>query len=345
MTSSAYAASGVDMNAKAEFVDLIRQRIAAAWPGAGEEIGGFAGTISLSKPTAEITGCTDGTGTMVILAALTERLEVAGNNAAGMSLMDAYAESAHPVGLLDNLYFAKLIPEKHIAIIDGLIAACRRADTCRLIGGETEQLLDMFRQPWMVLVNTAVVAVPDSAIITKQVEAGQIVWGWRSNGLGSNGFSLARRVLHLNERLSRVMPRLNRHVPALGKTLADALLEPAPIWIKQIETQRLNGVRFAAHAHITGGGLVDNIPRVLPANCKVILDRSSWQRPPIFSLIQHTGGIDPQEMDRVFNQGLMVVSILDRSSRDPDTPNMQPIGTVEKRSADEPQVQFISQFN
>jgi len=137
---------------------------------------------------------------------------------------------------------------------------------------------------------------------------------------------------------------LQRHEKDLGTSLVDALLVPAPIWIKQIEIARSMGVRFAGHAHITGGGLVDNVPRILPENCKVVLDRSAWDRPPIFSLIQRVGEIESEEMDRVFNQGIMVVSILDQASAEPTAPNLIPIGRVEERVGEEPQVQFTGTF-
>ena len=126
--------------------------------------------------------------------------------------------------------------------------------------------------------------------------------------------------------------------------MASALLKPAPIWINQAEIQRLSGVRFTGHAHITGGGLVDNIPRMLPPTCKVVLDRSTWERPFIFSLIEQVGHIEPDEMDRVFNQGLMMTSIIDPQGSEPSTPNMRAVGTVEARDGDGPQVEFTGSF-
>lgn len=344
MSTSAYTASGVDIDASEQFVEMIRSRIGAAWPEAADSIGGFTGSVQLEHPITTISGCSDGCGTLCIVAALADRFDVIGQNAAAMSLVDAYVSGKTPLALLDVIDVAKLIPTKHIAIIDGLIAGCQKAGACRLIGGETAELPDLFRYDWMVNVNTTAIAVPHDGIITGIVEPGQNVWGWRSDGPASNGFSLIRKVFELKARPSRAVKRLERRVAELGESLADALLKPAPIWINQIEIQRQNGVHFAAHAHITGGGLLDNIPRVLPSHCKAVLDRSTWQRPPIFSLIEQRGNIDPAEMDRVFNQGIMVVSMLDKKSCEPTTPNIQPIGTVEKRSGDEPQVHFIGRF-
>ncbi len=342
--ASAYAKSGVDITAADRFVAMIRERIAKTWPDDSDQIGGFAGEIQLGRQTNKASASADGSGTMAILGALTERYEVIGINAAAMSLQDMYVAGSKPLGLLDVIDVGKLDPEKHIRIIDGLIDGCKHAGTCRLIGGETAELPDMFKHDWMVNVNTMAIGVPDDHVITGNVRKGQTVWGWRSDGPASNGFSLIRQVFDLKQRPSRARHKLLKHWPNLGETLADALLKPAPIWINQIEIQNRIGARFAAHAHITGGGLVDNIPRVLPPDCKVVLDRSTWHHPPIFDLIARDGKIESEEMDRVFNLGLMVVSILDPVGKEPDTPNILPIGTVEKRADGEPPVQFVGKF-
>src|SRR3989344_2938960 len=168
MNAFTYAASGVDIDAAEQFVALIKGRVSAAWPQAS--IGGFAGSLQLQQPTRRIVGCADGSGTMAILAALTDRFEVIGQNAAAMSLIDAYVTGAMPVGLLDVIDVAKLEPRKHIAIIDGLITSCKRAGSCRLIGGETAELPGMFRHEWMVNVNTSILAVPQDNIVTGNVE-------------------------------------------------------------------------------------------------------------------------------------------------------------------------------
>lgn len=343
MNASAYAQSGVNIDAGEQFVQMIRQRINAAWPDAGKEISGFSGRVRIARPTDKISGCADGSGTVAIVAAMMERFDVIGQNAAAMSLVDAYVSGAEPIALLDVIDVAKLVPEKHIGIIDGLITACKRASPCRILGGETAELPDMFRRKWMVNVNTAVNGVPGDQIVTGKVRPGQTVWGWRSEGPASNGFSLIRRVFRLKKR-TRSIKKLDKYCPAVGETLADALLKPAPVWVNQMESQRSIGVQFAAHAHITGGGLVDNIPRVLPDDCKVVLDRSMWQQPPIFDLIQRTGKVASEEMDRVFNQGLMVVSIVDPEGREPNVHAKQ-IGTVENRSEGESQVQFVGGFS
>ncbi len=345
MTETAYQRAGVNIDAGEHFVRLIRDRIQVAWPGAEREIGGFAGQFRLGSKYNGM-ACTDGSGTVAILCALTERWETLGQNAAAMTLVDLFVAGARPNVLLDVLDVATLNPEKHIGIIDGMIAGCKMAgSTCMLIGGETAELPDMFAQPWMVNVNTTAIGSPRYANHSPDpVRAGQGVFGWPSNGFGSNGFSLVRKVFGLRGEPAETLDKLNAIVPELGISLADAILQPTPIWISEIEKEIQNGVAYSGHAHITGGGLVDNIPRILPPDLKVVLDRSQWKRPPIFALTQKAGDISEAEMNRVFNQGLMMVSIASRGFSSSRSEFCQDIGTVVQRNGEEPQVQFCGEF-
>ncbi|MCE9643325.1 MAG: phosphoribosylformylglycinamidine cyclo-ligase [Candidatus Andersenbacteria bacterium] len=341
---TAYESAGVNIDAGEHFVRLIRDRIQAAWPGAEREIGGFAGQFRLGGKYNGM-ACTDGSGTVAILCALTERWETLGQNAAAMTLVDLFVAGARPNALLDVLDVAKLNPEKHIGIIDGMITGCKMADSrCMLIGGETAELPDMFAQSWMVNVNTTAIGTPryDNGS-SESVGAGQIVCGWPSNGFGSNGFSLVRKVFGLRGDPADMLNKLDEVWSDLGMSLADAILQPTPIWISEIENNSI-GVGLAAHAHITGGGLVGNIPRILPPDMKVVLDRSRWKRPPIFKLTQKVGDIPEEEMNRVFNQGLMMVSIARQGFTRHGSQFCQDIGVVEARKGNEPQVQFIGKF-
>ena len=344
-----YAASGVDIDAGERFAQMIKERVARAWAQAAEEIGGFAGEVKLSQPVTCFKAGSDGSGTVAILGALTGKLDVVGINAAAISLVDLYVSGAQPVALLDVIDVASLDPDKHIAIVDGLILACRLSSflnrPCVLLGGETAELPDMFKYDWMVNVNTTAIGIPASDIVTHNVQPGQKVYGWPSYGPASNGFSLIRKVFSLKGDPKTTKNLLSIHYHPLESRLADALLVPTPIWIRAIESLRACGVVFSAHAHITGGGLADNIPRVLPENCKVVLDRSAWPRPPIFRLIQRTGNVAQPEMDRVFNQGIMVASIVERSNESLHDVKALPIGTVVQRIGNEPQVQFTGSFN
>lgn len=345
MAKSLYAKAGVDMDAGEQFVDLICARVKAAWPDIAKNIGGFAGDFQLQYGSAKGVACTDGSGTVAVLCALTGTFDVLGQNAAAMSLVDAYVAGSLPVALLDVIDVAKLNPKHHIGVIDGLITGCKMTDPqCRLIGGETAELPDIFKEQWMLNVNTTAIGIKMPDIVTNNVCPGQNVIGWPSHGFGSNGFSLLRTIFRLKGDYKQARRRLAKVHAALGETLADALLRPAPIWVEKVEDQRMGGVLFAAHAHITGGGLVSNIPRVLPPHCKVVIDRNMIERQPIFALAQRMGKIPDAEMDRVFNQGVMMVSIVDNSGKAPLSAIARTIGQVEKRKRGEPQVQFINNF-
>ncbi len=343
--ASAYGNAGVDIDAGERFVQMIKKLVGDAWPQAEQEIGGFAGTFKFDGPQTIGSAGSDGAGTVAILGALAKRPKVIGLNAAAMSVVDVYAAGYLPVALLDVLDVAKLDPEQHIGVIEGLIDGCKMAGPqCRLIGGETAEMPDVFAHEWIFNVNTTVIGQPMEGLITKKVSAGQIVMGWPSYGFGSNGFSLIRKVYGLKQDPDETLRRLNECWSELGGPLVDSLLVPAPIWITEIEKQRAAGIKFAAHAHITGGGLVDNIPRILPGNLKVVIDRNNIERPPIFGITQWVGNIDSKEMDRVFNQGVMLVSIVDNDGKSPKYQYGKIIGEVEERKGDEPQVQFIGEF-
>jgi len=344
-TASVYKDAGVDLDAAIDWTDLVKERIAAAWPSddVAEEIGGFAGGGAIPVGAKKFKGGVDGTGTKAIVAALHDNFAGIGQDAVAMATVDTYISGGAVEAVWDILDVAKLDPQKHITIIDSIIEACLLAG-CRLYGGETAELPDMFKHDWMFNLNICALAFPRADSSYQPVKPGQPVYGWPSNGVASNGFSAVRRVFRLNERPSRARQRLNKRLACLGETLGDALLEPTPIHIKSIEEQCAKGVKFSGHAHITGGGLVENIPRMLPDHCKVILDRSKWTRPLIFPLLQKNGKIEQAEMDRVFNQGIMVASIVSDAGTAPDTVKTTQIGRVVERQGNGPQVEFIGQF-
>lgn len=342
---STYASAGVDISAGDRFAEMIKDRVNNAWPEMAKEIGGFAGGGIIPSYAKKVVGSTDGTGTVALLAAIAEKYDTIGFNAVAMGAVDAYVAGARPMYLWDTLNVGKLIPDEHIQIIDSIIAACKKAG-CKLGGGETAELPDMHRYPWVFNVDVAVVGFPNPALSYVPVRAGQKVYGWESFGPGSNGFSLLRKVHDLkikedfwfhirqafglkNKSLDRVVKNLMRPQPELdGKNLADVLLVPTPIWIPEIEAQRERGVKFAGHAHITGGGVPGNVPRILPREFQVTIDRSTWVRPAIFRFTQDVGKIAQDEMDRTFNQGIMVVSIVDPDGVLPNDPNCFEIGEV-----------------
>ncbi|MFC1721978.1 AIR synthase-related protein [Patescibacteria group bacterium] len=337
-----YAEAGVDIDQGKEFVKRLQNMRAKAWPDA-PPIGGFAGRCKIPTNRDEFDTSTDSTGTKIVLAALAEIYDGIGQDAVAMSAVDIYAAGSKPFHILDFFAVDHQETERDLAIMQSLINGCKLAE-CTLPGGELAVLPDFFKYPWMCELVTFAIGFPLPKPNYVSVEQGLTVWGWPSYGPACNGFSLLRKVFKLTDSPSRVRPRLHKHWDDLQSTLADALLAPTPIWIKDIEILRRKGVAFAGHAHITGGGLVENIPRILPANCKVIIDRRNWKRPPIFRLTQELGPVSADEMDRVFNQGIMMVSIAGSSGiRFPAWCKL--IGLVEKRRDNEPQVEFIGQYN
>ena len=360
-----YAGAGVNIDAGNLFTRMIRELIRENWPEAAQEIGGFAGGAKIPPGAVKFMGSTDGTGTVAILAALADELGGIGQNAVAMGAVDMYVAGARPTHLLDTLNVGHLVPEKHIKIIESIILGCLTSG-CILIGGETAELPDMFKFPWMFNLDVAVIGFPDPELEYVPMEEGMQLYAWPSHGPGSNGFSLLRKVhrlriqedgflgalrkiFKLQGSKSKVIDNLMKPRSDLGdKSLAEALLVPTPIWIPEMEASRKNGTRFAGHAHITGGGMVENIPRILPGDLKAMIWKYRISRPSIFRYTQEIGGISEDEMDRVFNQGVMVVSVVDPSGPGPVAPAFR-IGEIQKRKeklgAWEPQVDFKGKYN
>jgi phosphoribosylformylglycinamidine cyclo-ligase len=342
-----YAGAGVDIDAGEEFVALVRQLIAEAWPEMAEQIGGFAGGAVIPEGIEKIGSGCDGAGTKPLLSVLAGQLSGSGQDAAAMSLVDAYVGGFRPAFLLDTVKTGKLVPNVHIEIVKGVIAACKMAGAV-LLGGETAEMPGLYRYPWYFDVDTTTIGFADPALAYAEVQPGQDIFGWPSGGLGANGLSLARKILRLTEGPAKTKKRLQRRWPELGgQTLAEALLVPTPIWIQQAEAQRQQGVKFAGHAHITGGGLTNNLPRILPPHLTARIFCDSWVRPPIFGLLQRLGNVAQPEMSRTFNNGVMMASIV--VTPGPSDPtfsdqNALRIGQVVRRDGTEPQVEFVGQY-
>jgi len=346
----AYKSAGVDIGAGELFALMVKERIARAWgQDAAEEIGGFAGGGPIPKGAKIVKASVDGVGTKLHLLSLTDMLEVAGRDAVAMAC-DTYYAGNMPAFALDHLSVEKLNPERHIRVIDGVIRGCLDAG-CRLIGGETAEEPGTYPYPWRFNLDVMIIGFPSEEVAFVPVEPGQLVYGWHSGFPGANGFSLLRRVFKLDDSPQKVRRRLERYWPELGSTLAEALLGPTPIWVNAIEDYRKRGMVFSGHAHITGGGMVGNIPRIIPGNLKVVIDRKRWRRPAIFRLAQELGNVTDAEMDRTFNQGIIVVSLVSMKHRygiiglGDTTGSLVCIGGVSERLGNEPQVEFVGEYN
>lgn len=353
-----YRDAGVDIDKAEEFTRMIKKRVEQAWPGKGRHIGPFAAKARIPNGTKKFSPSADGTGTKIIIASLLGMFDGTGQDAVAMGAGDVFTE-AKPAYLLDVLDVARLKPELHIKIIESIIRGCLAAG-CKLIGGETAELPDVFAYPWMVNLNVFVAGFSDNEHPPPSIRSGYQVYGWPSHGIASNGFSLVRKVFGLTfgrgfsqpfrelfglgGSVYRAQKRLERYWPELGTTLGETLLTPTPIWISQIEALKEDGIRFMAHAHITGGGMPGNIPRILPPGCKVVIDRKSWVRPPIFRLIQELGKVSEEEMGRTLNQGVIMVSIVPPNTASLPEPALL-IGEVRKRKKEEAQVELIGKYN
>ncbi|MFA6255125.1 MAG: AIR synthase related protein [Patescibacteria group bacterium] len=340
----AYSNAGVNISAGNLIARMIKESIARAWPEAGEEIGGFAGGGPIPRGARLVKGSCDGAGTKPILAAIFGWLSGIGQDAAAMSGVDGYVAGIRPAYMLDTVKTGHLVPELHIHVVEGVIAACKLIG-CKLIGGETAEMPGLYRRDYYLDVDTTTIGFDDPDLAYVPVKVGQLVYAWPSGNLAANGLSLARKVMLLTGNPSDIRKRLERVWPELGsKRLGEVMLDPTPIWISRIEEQRKQGVKFAGHSHTTGGGLIDNPPRMLPPEFRLTLHRNRWTRPAIFPLIQRRGNVSLHDMEWTFNNGLMMLSIVDPDGASINDPDAICVGEIIPRKGNEHQVKFIGRY-
>ena len=296
--SSRYARAGVDIAAGERAVELIKRSARSTFqPGVLGDLGAFGGLYALGGDYREpvLVSSTDGVGTKLKVAIAMKRHHTIGRDLVAHCVNDILTSGAEPLFFLDYVALGKLEPDKVAELVDGMAAECR-ANGCALIGGETAEMPDLYAPDHYDLAGFIVGVVERDRIVDgTAIEAGDIVWGLPSSGLHTNGYSLARRAL-------AGLP-LDEQPAELGRPLGDELLEPHRSYL---DTMRplLQARLPRAMAHITGGGMLGNIPRVLPQGFGVELEWGSWPVPPIFPLIQRLGDVPFEEMLRVFNLGL-----------------------------------------
>lgn len=303
-----YSASGVDIDRGMEAVELIKDVLkdmpSDRFIGG---LGGFGGSFMLGSGGSDdlvLVAGADGVGTKLRVAIEANRHDTIGIDAVAMCVNDVVTSGAKPLFFLDYLAQGKIDPKKVQAIVSGIAEGCRRAG-CVLLGGETAEMPGFYVGDDYDIAGFAVGAVKRSEIIDgSAIQAGDVVIGLASSGLHSNGFSLARHVLFDIAHLS-----LSDEPDELGRPLADELLEPTAIYVKSI-LNLAEVVEVRGLAHITGGGLIDNPPRMLPPGLSIRLDPGSWCIPPIFRLLQRLGNIDDYEMRRTFNMGLGFIVVV-----------------------------------
>ncbi len=275
------------------------------------DIGGFGGLFraTLDKYKKPIlVSSTDGVGTKIIIAKMAGRYDTVGIDLVAMSVNDLIVQGAEPLFFLDYIAVGKLHWEKAKAMIKGVVRGCQESG-CALIGGETAEMPGVYQKDDFDMAGFAVGVVDEDELITgEDIREGNLIIGLASNGLHSNGFSLVRKLF-----FEKLKYEINRYVPALKTKLSDELLRPTAIYVKTVlslnEKFKIKGI-----AHITGGGFYDNIERILPEGKTAIINKKSWLKPPIFSVIQKEAKISDYEMYRTFNMGIGMVLVIDRKN-------------------------------
>ena len=310
-----YAAAGVDIDAGNRMVELIKPLVrATARPGTGAEIGGFGGLFDLKAAgfsDAVLVAATDGVGTKVKIAIEISRHDTIGIDLVAMSVNDLVVQGAEPLFFLDYFACGKLDPTIGATVVKGVAAACREAG-CALIGGETAEMPGVYQGSDYDLAGFAVGAVGRNEILPRgDIATGDIVVGLSSSGVHSNGFSLVRRIA--------ADAGLSFDGPAPfdpSQSLGDALLTPTRLYVRSCLAAIRTTKAVKALAHITGGGFVENIPRVLPAGLGVVLNLDRVPVLPVFKWLAAAGKVSEREMLRTFNCGIGMVAVLDRAGAD-----------------------------
>ena len=300
---SAYASAGVNIDAGNRAVALMKDAVKSTYtPEVLSDVGSYGGLFSafalrgMSDPV--LVGTTDGVGTKVALAAQAGRYRGIGHDIVNHCINDILVQGARPLFFLDYIASSQLDPEVVAEIVTGMAEACKEAG-CALLGGETAEMPGVYHNGHFDVVGTLIGIVNRSDLLPRMVQPGDKLIGLASSGPHTNGYSLIRHIFD-------GVP-LDHIYPELGIPLADALLASHRSYLPLITNCQLT---ITALAHLTGGGFLENIPRVLPNGCGVRIARSSWPVPPLFPLVQRLGGISKKEMYRVFNMGIGMVAIV-----------------------------------
>jgi phosphoribosylformylglycinamidine cyclo-ligase len=307
-----YRAAGVDIEAGDEAVRRIAPLARATFrPEVLGGIGAFAGFVKVPAGYTEpvLVSSTDGVGTKLKVAFLADRHDTVGIDLVAMSVNDLLVHGAEPLYFLDYIGTPKLDPGRIEALVRGVAEGCRQAG-CALIGGETAELPDLYAPGEYDLAGFAVGIVERAKILDgSAVRPGDVVLGMASSGLHSNGYSLARRIVFDVMKLD-----LDGVFPGAGRTVGEVLLEPTRIYVRAVLPVRDD---VHAMAHITGGGITGNLPRVLPEGCRAVVRRRAWDVLPLFQVLQKQGGVEDAEMFRTFNMGIGYVLVVpaDRADR------------------------------
>jgi len=302
-----YKDAGVNIDEGNKFVKMIKSFAEKTIKeGVLQGIGGFAALYEIKNyKNPVLVSSTDGVGTKLKIAFMMDKHDTIGIDLVAMCVNDVIVVGAKPLFFLDYFATGKLESEKAIEVIKGITEGCQIAG-CSLIGGETAELPGFYKEGEYDLAGFCVgIAEKEEIIDTSSIKEGDVIIGLPSSGVHSNGYSLVRKVFFEENKFS-----VDTYVPDLGKTLGEELLTPTKIYVKSVAA--LKGLNIKGMAHITGGGFIENIPRILEKGLSAKIERGSWEVPVIFNLIRKLGNIEEKEMYRTFNMGIGMVVIVDK---------------------------------
>jgi phosphoribosylformylglycinamidine cyclo-ligase len=309
MKGLTYKDAGVNIDEGDRFVKLISPLVRKTFrKEVLTDIGSFGALFKLditryNEPV--LVSGTDGVGTKLKIAFMADKHDTVGIDLVAMCVNDVLTSGAEPLFFLDYLATGKLIPEKAARIIEGIVEGCREAG-CSLIGGETAEMPDFYKENEYDLAGFAVGIVERRDIIDgSEIKHGDIIIGLSSNGLHSNGYSLVRKVFFKYGRMD-----ISDYLPELERPLAEELLRPTKIYVKAVSLLRENNIPVKGLAHITGGGLTENLPRIIPEGLCPVIRTGTWPLQPIFRLIEDMGKVPAEDMWRTFNMGIGYTVIL-----------------------------------
>ena len=346
MKKISYKQAGVDIGKGDAFVQSIKPMVESTFrPEVLTKLGGFAGCVFLNlerykKPI--LVSSTDGVGTKLKIAFMMDCHDTIGIDLVAMCVNDVIVHGAKPLFLLDYFATAQLDPERATKVVNGIVKGCIEAE-CSLIGGETAEMPGFYKKGEYDLAGFVVGIVEDAQLIDgSSVTVGDKLIGIASSGLHSNGYSLVRKVLLDHHKMD-----LRKSVEEIGGVLGEELLRPTKIYAKTI----LNLVRdfkIGGMAHITGGGITGNLPRVIPKGCKAVIHKGSWEIPPIFSFLKEKGNIPEDEMFQTFNNGIGMILIVRTKEAGDILGRFHSlgekgftIGEIEKADKDQESIEFI----
>lgn len=322
--AESYKQAGVNIEAGYEAVSRMKKHVnKTIRPGVMGGLGGFGGMFDLSvlnlKNPVLVSG-TDGVGTKLMLAFMLDKHDTIGVDAVAMCVNDIVVQGAEPIYFLDYIACGKAEPAKIEAIVKGIADGCEQAG-CALVGGETAEMPGMYSEEEYDLAGFAVGACEKERVITgENIKAGDVLIGLASSGIHSNGYSLVRKLFFEKANMS-----LSDYVDELGCTLGEELIKPTKIYVKSV-LSALQKFEIKGLSHITGGGFIENIPRMLPEGLGIELEETNWEVPPVFKLMEKIGDLQRKEMYNIFNMGTGMVLAVDSDTEQDVLKHFQAIG-------------------